>query len=224
MSKDNKPEKPSPADLISKAEGDIARLEQKRQLLAQRAGEHAQARERLSYRAHVQQDVSASRELSEARETALRAEQELGEIDSALATARGKLAEARKAQAGEERRAAIKQLQQRSKEFRELGPFLDKAVDNLRRGAIALKENASAVGRDWRHVATLYRVLSVALAGTPFREVLPVADSNDRRTFANFTDVLNGWCDSHDASLARELAALGGEAEQTKEKAEANAA
>jgi hypothetical protein len=101
------------------------------------------------------------------------------------------------AKAGEERRAAIKQLQQRSKEFRELGPFLDKAVDNLRRGAIALKENASVVGRDWRHVATLYRVLSVALAGTPFREALPVPDSNDRRTFATFSAVINGWCDSN---------------------------
>ena len=118
-----------------------------------------------------------SKELADAREAALRAEQELTEIDSALATARSKLAEARQAQAREERRAAIKEQQQLSKEFRELGPFLDKATDNLRRGLIALKQNASIVGRDFRHVQTLHRVLSVALFDTPFRDAFGVPDS-----------------------------------------------
>jgi len=155
-------------------------------------------------------DAEASRELSDAREAALRAEQELTEVDSALAAARGKLVEAQQAQAREARKAAIKQLQQRSKEYRELGPFLDRATDNLRRGLIALKANASVVGRDFRHVQTLHRVLSVALFDTPFRDAFGVPDSNDRRTFASFSGVVNGWCDSNDASLRHELEALDG--------------
>ena len=133
------------------------------------------------------------------------------------ATARLKLVEAQAAKAREERKAAIKQLQQRSKEYRELGPFLDRATDNLRRGLIALKQNASVVGRDFRHVQTLHRVLSVALFDTPFRDAFGVPDSNDRRTFATFAGVVNGWCDSNDASLRHELA--GARRREQKEEA-----
>ena len=112
----------------------------------------------------------------------------------------------RRAQAREERKAQIKELQKLSKEYRELGPFLDKATDNLRRGLIALKQNASSVGRDFRHVQSLHRVLPVALFDTPFRDAFGVPDSNDRRTFASFSGVVNGWCDSNDAALRHELA------------------
>ena len=38
---------------------------------------------------------------------------------------------------------------------------LSGVADNLRRGAIALKANAHVVGRDWRRVAMLHRVLAV---------------------------------------------------------------
>ena len=111
---------PSPVEAISACEADIARLEGKREQLAQRVAEHASARERLSYRAHVQQDAEASKELAEAREAALHAERELTEIDSALVTARGKLNEAQGAAAREERRAQIKEQEKLSKEFRHL--------------------------------------------------------------------------------------------------------
>jgi hypothetical protein len=78
----------------------------------------------------------------------------------------------------------------------------------------ALSQNAAAVGKDHRHVFTLHRVLAVAFSGTPFKEAFPVPDSNDRRTFASFANVINQWCDHRGADLARELAALD-EGEQT---------
>ena len=121
------------------------------------------------------------------------------EIDSALATARGKLTEAQQAQAREKRRARSRSSKSSARSFASLARSLDKATDNLRRGLIALKQNASIVGRDFRHVQTLHRVLSVALFDTPFRDAFGVPDSNDRRTFASFSGVVNGWCNSNDA-------------------------
>lgn len=204
---------------LEKAEALVAGLEAKRAAAIKHGTDLSDERANVALSAHTG-DKAARKRLDEINTALTTHASELASIDAALRAAASRVATARAAKAGEERRAALEQLQQRSKEFRELGPFLDKAVNNLRLGAIALKENASVVGRDWRHVATLYRVLSVALAGTPFREALPVPDANDRRTFATFSAVIDGWCDSNDASLARELAALGAEAEH-KEKADA---
>ena len=66
------------------------------------------------------------------------------------------------------------------------------------------------VGRDFRHVQTLHRVLSVALFDTPFRDAFGVPDSNDRRTFATFWAWSIRWCDGNDAILRHELEALDG--------------
>ena len=90
------------------------------------------------------------------------------------------------------RRSEIAERQKVSAEFRKLGPFLDKATADLRRGLIALKQNAGVVGRDFRHVQMLHRVLSVALFDTPFRDAFGVPDSNDRRNFSTFSGVVNG--------------------------------
>jgi hypothetical protein len=162
-------------------------------------------------------DTEAGKELAEAREAALHAERELSEIESALVTARGKLADAQHALAREARRAVIVADQKLSKEFRELGGFLDKSVSNLRRGLLALQQNAASVGKDFRHVQTLHRVLSVALFDTPFRDAFGVPDANDRRNFSTFSGVIGQWCDSSDLALARELAAL--DDKQTEEAA-----
>lgn len=220
MSKQAPPNKqpPSPAELISKAEGTIAALEQKREQLQQRVAGHASARQRLSFQAHAMQDAAASKELADAREAALRAEQELTEVDSALATAQHRLRQAQAAQAREERRAQIKKQQELSKQYRELGPFLDKATDHLRRGLQALAKNAASVGKDARYVGTLHRVLQVALFDTVFRDAFGVPDSNDRRGFSTFAGVINQWCNSNDAALRRELQALDG-VQQSEEAA-----
>jgi hypothetical protein len=65
--------------------------------------------------------------------------------------------------------------------------------------------------------ALLHRVLSVAFFDTIFRDHFGVPDSNDRRTFSTFSNVINGWCDSADRNLARELEALDGN--QTNDEA-----
>jgi hypothetical protein len=219
MSKQAVNKQPSPAELISKAEGTIAALEAKREQLQQRVAEHAGARERLSFQAHAMHDVEASRELGEAREAALHAERELSEVDSALTTARLKLNEARAVEARGQRRAQIKEQQKHSKQYRELGPFLDKATDNLRRGLIALQHNAASVGKDIRYVHMLHRVLQVALFDTPFRDAFGVPGHDERRNFASFSGVINQWCDSNDAALKHELQALDGAPDKQTEAA-----
>jgi hypothetical protein len=216
-SKANK--QPSPAELISKAEGTIAALEGKREQLVQRVAGHAEARERLAFRAHGMLDAEAGKELADAREAALRAEQELIEVDSALATARQRLQQAQAVMAREERRAAIIEDQKRSKEFRQLGPYLDKATQNLRKGLQALQQNAASVGKDVRYVQMLHRVLQVALFDTPFRDAFGVPGHDERRNFASFSGVIDAWCDSYDAGLKHELETLDGAPDKQTEAA-----
>ncbi len=62
----------------------------------------------------------------------------------------------------------------------------------------------------------LHRVLSVALADTPFKQFFPVADANDKRSFASFTAVIDSWCDNRDGVLAREAALIDGEQQTTE--------
>ena len=90
MSKQNHSKQPSPAELIGQAESTISALEQKREQLQRVQAGHSSARERLSFQAHAMHDAEAGKELADAREAALRAEQELTEVDSALVTARGR--------------------------------------------------------------------------------------------------------------------------------------
>ena len=205
MSKQTSNKQPSPAELIGQAESTIAALEAKREQLVQRVADHASARERLAFQAHAMQDVEAGKELADAREQALRAEQELTEIDSALATANHRLRQAQAVMAREQRRAQIKEQQNLSQEYRKIGPFLDRATDHLRGGLQALAKNAAAVGKDVRYVQTLHRVLQVAFFDTVFRDVVGVPGHDERRNFSTFSGVVNSWCDSCDASLAPEL-------------------
>jgi hypothetical protein len=194
----------------------ISDLEAKRAAAVKHGTDLADERANVALAAHTGDDKAAKR-LEEIHAAIVRHGSELASLDAAIRAAGTKVDAAQRAAAAEKRKAAIKEQQKLSKEFRELGPFLDKATDNLRRGLIALKQNASVVGRDFRHVQTLHRVLSVALFDTPFRDAFGVPDSNDRRTFASFSGVVNGWCDSNDASLRHELEAL----DETKTEAAA---
>jgi hypothetical protein len=110
-------------------------------------------------------------------------------------------------------RAAARRDQRATKTLqtiRELGPFLDRAAENLRKGLIALKENAPVVGRDFRHVQMPHRCLMVAFFDTPFRDAFGVPDANDRRSFSTFSGVVSQWCDVTDNALRNELASLDG--------------
>jgi hypothetical protein len=145
-------------------------------------------------------------------------EHSMREHDHALVEAEQRLRLLQTALAREQRKAALKEQQKLSAEFRKIGSFMDRATDNLRRGMLALKQNAAGVGKDARHVATLHRCLQVAFFGTPLQEYVGVPDSNDRRNFSSFSGVINAWCDSTDASLRHELQTLDGE-QLTNEKA-----
>jgi hypothetical protein len=199
---------PTPVEAVAAAEAVISGLEHKRQMLTARAAEHAKARERLSYLAHVGLDPEASKELAEARAHALDAERELTEVDSALTTAKHKFAEAQAAMALDERKALIKQERERVREYAQLGPFLDRALDHLQRGLAALSKDAACVGKDHRHIFATHRVIAVALDQTVFKGVFPVPDSGDKRSFPSFSHVIGQWTNNHDANLKRELEML----------------
>jgi hypothetical protein len=205
------PPQPSPQQAIAECEKVIQQLEAKRQGLATKAAEHARVRERCSYQAHVMGDAEASKELAEARAQALDAERELSEVDSAISTARGKLVQAQAAAQRDQRRQQIRAQRERSKQYRELGGYLDLHLDHVRRGLQALAENAVCVGRSHAHVATTSRCLQVVLFDTIFRDSFGVPDYPTRQSFATFKRVIDAWCDSMDANLARELEALDGE-------------
>jgi hypothetical protein len=191
-----------------RAEQIVADLQRKRSAAAARVEEIAIARGRLGFAVHATDDKAARAQLDKlnAEDTSLAGE--LQSLDGALTEATRLLAAARQAAARDARRAEIAEGRARLKEFRELGPFLDRSVSNLQRGLQTLRQNAAAVGKDHRHIFTLHRVLAVAFSGTPFKEAFPVPDSNDRRSFASFALVINAWCDNFDANLARELQAL----------------
>ena len=211
--------KQSPADVIAACEADIDRLKRGLEAQAARAIELAEQRKAASYAAHVQHDPESRKQLDAINAEIGTHASELQSFDEALVIAHERLRQAQLAQAREQRKAAIKEQQKLTAEFRKIGPFMDRATDDLRRGLLALKQNAAAVGKDYRHVAMLHRCLQVAFFGTPLQEYVGVPDSNDRRSFASFSGVVNQWCDSNDATLRHELAALDGEQTKTTEAA-----
>jgi hypothetical protein len=205
---------------LEKAEAIVAGLEAKRVACIKHGTDLADERSNVALAAHTG-DKAARKRLDEINSALAMHASELASIDVALRSAGEQVVSAERAKAREERRAEIKRLQEHSKNVRALGPFMDKGLDNLRDGLIALGKNAGGVGRDWRNVATLIRVLQVAFFDTPFRMEIAVPDFPARRDFPNFTQVIDGWCDSNDAALARELRGLGESEQITKEKVDA---
>jgi hypothetical protein len=203
---------------LEKATAVVAGLEEKRAACIKHGADLADERSNVALAAHTG-DAKARKRLDEINSALAMHASELASIDVALRSAGEQVVSAERAKAREERRAEIKRLQEHSKNVRQLGPFMDKGLANLRDGLIALGKNAGGIGRNHQQVATLIRVLQVAFFDTPFRHEIGVPDSPARRDFSNFSAVINGWCDGRDRELARELASLGGkQVEQVKEK------
>jgi hypothetical protein len=164
---------------VASAEQVVVDLQNKRAAAAARVEAIAATRKKLGFAVHAGGDKDARAQLDKLNLEDATLAGEMQSLDGALIEAGHRLKVAQQAVARQQRLAAIKEDQKRSKEYRELGPFLDKATDNLRRSLIALKANAASVGKDFRHVQMLHRVLSVALFDTPFRDAFGVPDSND---------------------------------------------
>ncbi len=205
------PPPPTPAQAVEAAQRVLQTLKSERERLAARAAELAESCQRTSFAAHGLHDPEASRELTAMRGESLHAAQILNEHDHAVAEAEARLARAQQAQANAERKAIVAEQLQQCAEYRKVGPFADKALTDLRRAILALAENSRHVGRDFRHVETMWRTVAISLNGTPFGKFFPQPDANHRRSFSTFVGVVNGWCDSYEANLRRELAMLDGE-------------
>ena len=207
-----------PGKAVAKAQSVVADLESKREAAIKHGTELADERANVALAAHTG-DAKAAKRLQEIHQQIALHGSELASLDAALRAAATKVEAAQRGVEAEARRAALKDRRARSRQFRELGPFLDKATDNLRRGLIALQENAASVGKDIRYVQMLHRVLQVALFDTPFRDAFGVPGHDERRNFASFSGVINQWCDSNDAALKHELLALDGDKQTNTEAA-----
>jgi hypothetical protein len=204
---------------VTVAEQTVAGIQTKRAAAMARVEAIADARRKLGFAVHASGDRDARAQLGKLNAEDASLAGELQSLDGALAEAERLLAVAREALAREARRVEIREQQKLSRQFRELGPFLDRATENLRKGLIALKNNSRVVGRDLHNVQTLHRVLQVAFVDTPFRDAFGVPDYPTRHSFSTFSGVINGWCDSTDANLQRELAALDGAPDKPQEAA-----
>jgi hypothetical protein len=194
-------------------------LEEKSQRLVARGKEIDNRVAALSFRVHAENDQVARAELDKLSAEAIAHQAETRSLEAAIKQATDKMEAARSVVAREQRRVAVREQQQLVRQFRELGHFCDRATENLRKGLIALKASAHVIGRDFRHVQMLHRVLSVAFFDTPFRDAFGVPDAGDRRTFSTFAGVINQWCDTTDAALRNELQMLDGTSDKPKEAA-----
>jgi chromosome segregation ATPase len=198
----------TPAEQVSKAEATLQALEDKRRQVVERAGEVEATRKRLSFSAHAAFDAEASAQLHDLRAEQVACDQEVTELDAAINEAKARLAQAQALLARHERRAELIEQRKRCAEVRQLGPFLDRGANDLRKGMLALSDNAAAVGKDHRHIGTLFRILQVMFFGGPLQEHIGVPDFNDKQSFSSFVKVIGAWCDSFDANLQGELARL----------------
>lgn len=199
---------------IEIAERALAKLQDKFDRATQRSSEITAERSAVGYDVHVNADAKARTRLDRLNAEAISLAGEMESIKGAITSATQRLDAAKAAAARAARRAEIAEHRERIKQVRALGPFMDKGLIDLRDGLVALTKHSAEVGRDFRHVQTLIRVLRIALFDTPLRLEIGVADSNDRRAFSSFASVVNGWCDGRDGELARELASLGTEPDE----------
>jgi hypothetical protein len=216
----NKLERVSSAELISKAEADIARLESEREAHVARGVELAERRKAASYAAHVQHDRESRKQLD-----AVNAEMasELVSFEDALVEARAKLIGAQRAQAREAERAHILDLKKQNDEVRKLGPWLDRAVADYvggLRGLLKVPNLGLPHPTNGQQVLMLYSCLSVAVRGTAWEREFGVADSNDKKSFGSHAAIIDQWCNANARDFEYRLAALDG-AEQKKTEAAA---
>jgi hypothetical protein len=85
------------AGVVAAAEAALRDLEAQRADLLVRAAEHDEQRKRIAFAAFSMSDSEASRALSDMRDEAMRHDHELRDIDSAIETARQRLADAQTA-------------------------------------------------------------------------------------------------------------------------------
>jgi hypothetical protein len=194
----------SPAEIVADAERVVASLDAKRQVVAERAVEHGKARERLAFAAHAQLDVEAGRELAEARDAALAAEREVAEIDSAMATARARLAEAKALEAKAADREQAKALRAAVRKFVEAGQRVDHALGMLARDGHALSDALREVHRlgcqfpSAQQLDTLGHIcLRAAIMQTPWVRSVETVPPGQRRSFRSLVE---GWAANIEAS------------------------
>jgi hypothetical protein len=138
-------------DPVAQAEARLRAAEQVRQdlvtklhRLVERGQEIADVVAPLGFRVHAENDAAARAELDKLSAEAIAHQAETKSLEAAIKQATDKMGAAHGVVAREQRRVEIKQQQKLSKQYRELGPFLDRSLEDLRKRLIALKANASA--------------------------------------------------------------------------------
>jgi hypothetical protein len=160
--------------------------------------------------------------LHDAREQALAASAELGEIDAALLQARERLEQARHAVERDRECDRIRELLKLNNELRKYGKFMDEAANDLAsalRGLISNTLNKGLVQpASLDRVLTLRRCLAVIFADLPagFREPIDYPGASDRASFGSFSQVIEAWSNANATALEYRLRALDGEQANTE--------
>ena len=188
---------PNKEQTVAEAERVIAELERKRQALAERQGELNATRSNLSYSAHAGLDAAAGRELAVSRAQALDAEQQLIEIDAALATAQRRLQQARQAEAREADKAQARELRKAVERFVAIGRDLDRTFAHLADQGAALQAALAEVHRCGSPFPSAQQLdvlgmicVRSALQNSPWQRAVERTAPHERRSFRQLVE---GW-------------------------------
>jgi hypothetical protein len=186
---------PNKEQTVAECERVIAELERKRQAIAERQAELNATRDRLAYSAHAGLDAAAGRELAVSRTQVLDAEQQLIEIDAALATARQRLQQAQLAHARAEDREQAKALRLALRQFVEAGMAVDRALGALAHNGHALTEalrKVHALGCQFptqQQLDSLGHIcLRSAIMQTPWARSVETVPPGQRRSFRSLIE------------------------------------
>jgi hypothetical protein len=194
---------------VEKAEQTLARLDDKRRALVQRATELADERQRISYAAHAGNDKKSRQRLDEITAATVAHQSEMASIESAIAEATNRLATAKhNATLAADREQAI-ELGEVLETFAECGRDIDAALtiiierSRLMEKTLHRMNALGAASPNRNQLETLGALaLHTALMQTPwtrdFRHLAP----GERRTFNAMVDA---WYPVVEANIASRL-------------------
>jgi hypothetical protein len=197
--------------VVAAAEAALRDLEAQRAELLLRASEHDAERKRLAFAAFSMSDSEASRALSDMRDEAVRHDHELRDIDSAIETARQRLADAKHAF---ERVLDVQRREQISGEMQklvEVGQRLDAALASFvaaSRDALDIIDSINMLGRPnpsrESFAALGYRAILTKLSKTIWANRSRVMAPSER---TSFTELADKWSATADNKQTDEVAA-----------------
>jgi hypothetical protein len=195
---------------VLKAEATIAKLEDARRALIQKAIELAEERNRIAFGAHVEGDAKSRKRLDAINAELATMASEQASVEAALieATARCNVARAGEALAAD--RTDALRLREKLAKFRELGMVLDDCFADFKSAAIEMKAVLDEIHNLGQAAPTAqsFKVncdlaFKTAVQGTPFwSQDFPALGHGQKKTFKSLVDA---WSGNIEANIAARL-------------------